>query len=126
MAYKKYHSPKLDWARDRQSKLKSIKDDYAFSETHKKANGDAVINELQAAQDEYNDLLATIDVKRMELAQKEKKATKYYTGALTKVKSDFGEDSDEYEKAGGTRVSKRKSPLLRRSRNTKKKEEEKA
>ena len=47
MATKKYNSPKISWAKDRQSKLKSIKEDYDFGKHYNSKEGAGVIDALQ-------------------------------------------------------------------------------
>jgi hypothetical protein len=111
MSTQSYSSPKIQWAKDRHSKLKSIAEQYDFGKNYNVTQGTTVISELQAEQDKLNDMKSVLDAQRMLVAEKEKAVNDFYVGALARVASEHGDDSKEYEKAGGTPKSKRKAPV---------------
>ena len=61
--------------------------------------------------DTYNTTLAGLDTQLTDIKVNEKKLDQLSTRMLKGVSSKFGEDSDEYEKAGGKRTSERKRPV---------------
>ena len=110
MAAKKYNSPKLKWAKERQSKIKSISAEYDFGKNFNALHGDTQINTLQTKQDKYNDLKSELDALRLEITESENEVIEFYVGALTRIESEHGRNSREYEIAGGIPKSKRKPP----------------
>ena len=58
--------------------------------------------------DGYNSNLSDLDAALTDIKANEKKLDQLSTRMLKGVASKFGEDSDEYEKAGGKRTSERK------------------
>ena len=113
----KYNSSKLSWGKGRQSKLKTINDDYKFSDKYNAPAGELVITTLENAQNRYNQMASGLKALKLEIEKEEKNVTDYFVGALKKIEGDFTSDSDEYEKAGGTRKSKRKNPATKRAVN---------
>ena len=95
----KYNSPKLPWGKGRQSKLKTIDDNYKFNERYNAPAGEAVIGALQNVQDRYNQMASNLSALKVEVGNAEKSVNDYFVGALKKVESDFTNDSDEYEKS---------------------------
>ena len=69
-----------------------------------KADIEDVDGELNA----YNTMLSDVDQVSNRLETKEDKLNDKSTRMLAAVGAHFGKDSDEYEKAGGTRTSERK------------------
>ena len=110
-------SPKLSWGKNRQSKLKTIDDNYKFSEKYNAPAGELVITTLGNAQNRYNQMASDLRALKLEVEKEEKNVSDYFVGALKKVEGDFTSDSDEYEKAGGIRKSKRKNPAAKRAVN---------
>ena len=110
-------SPKLSWGKNRQSKLKTIDDNYKFSEKYNAPAGELVITTLGNAQNRYNQMASDLRALKLEVEKEEKNVSDYFVGALKKVEGDFMSDSDEYEKAGGIRKSKRKNPAAKRAVN---------
>ena len=113
----KYNSPKLPWGKGRQSKLKTIDDNYKFSDKYNAPAGELVITTLENAQNRYNQMASDLRALKLEVEKEEKNVSDYFVGALKKVEGDFTSDSDEYEKAGGIRKSKRKNPAAKRAVN---------
>lgn len=68
---------------------------------------------LQAKLDEYNTALSMVDELGNQLKAEEKKVLDLRERMLAGVAAKYGKDSDEYEKAGGTRKSERKRPVRR-------------
>jgi uncharacterized protein YukE len=66
---------------------------------------------LQAKLDEYNTALSRVDELGNQLKAQEKKVQDLHERMLAGVAAKYGRDSDEYEKAGGTRKSERKRPV---------------
>ena len=60
---------------------------------------------------DYNTLLATLDGKLNAIQKQEKAMSTLSSRALTRIAADFGKESDEYEKVGGTRPSETKKPV---------------
>lgn len=69
------------------------------------------ILETQAALEEYNSTLATADEKLNVFNAKEKVLKTIHKRVLKGVELKYGGDSDNYEKAGGTRESERKTTV---------------
>lgn len=65
--------------------------------------------------DNYNTNLAGLDTQLTDIKANEKKLDQLSTRMLKGVSSKFGEDSDEYEKAGGKRTSERKRRKTKQS-----------
>ena len=82
--------------------------DLGNGDTHPAFQGQ--IKATAAALEAYNKALAIADGLGNQLKAEEKKLRRLSTRMLTGVKLKHGEDSDEYEKAGGTRESERKRP----------------
>ncbi|MBL7816254.1 MAG: hypothetical protein JNL70_14640 [Saprospiraceae bacterium] len=111
MATKKYNSPKISWAKERQSKLKSINENYDFGRDYNTQTGASLIDELQKEQDKYNDMKSLLDAQKLVVKEKEKSVNSFFVNILKRVSTEHGEDSTEYEKAGGKRTSNRKAPI---------------
>jgi hypothetical protein len=76
---------------------------------------DAKVAEAQAAENEYNQLLAGADEKANRLDALLKELSGMNTRMLAGVGARWGKNSDEYEKAGGSRTDE-----IRRARKSKK------
>ena len=68
----------------------------------------AEIEDVDADMNTYNTMLSDVDEVANRLDTKEDKLNDKSTRMLAAVGAHFGKDSDEYEKAGGTRTSERK------------------
>ena len=66
------------------------------------------IEDVDADMNTYNTMLSDVDQLQNRLDTKEGKLNDKSTRMLAAVGAHFGKDSDEYEKAGGTRTSERK------------------
>jgi hypothetical protein len=74
------------------------------------------IDEARTRQDTYNTLLSQADEARNLMKSAELKAGDFSKRMLAAVAAQYGLNSNEYEKAGGTRESERKRPALRASK----------
>lgn len=70
----------------------------------------ALINETQKAINDYNTALSALDPLQNLVDQKERELAELSERMLIGVAAKYGKDSNEYEKAGGTRKSERKRP----------------
>ena len=70
----------------------------------------ADIEDVDADMNTYNTMLSDVDQFQNRLDTKEDKLNDKSTRMLAAVGARWGKDSDEYEKAGGTRTSERKKP----------------
>ena len=68
------------------------------------------IDDVDADFNTYNTMLSDVDQVQNRLGTKEGKLNDKSTRMLAAVGARWGKDSDEYEKAGGTRTSERKKP----------------
>ena len=68
----------------------------------------ADIEDVDGELNTYNTMLSDVDQVSNRLETKEDKLNDKSTRMLAAVGARFGKDSDEYEKAGGTRTSERK------------------
>ena len=69
----------------------------------------ADIEDVDADMNTYNTMLSDVDQVQNRLGTKEGKLNDKSTRMLAAVGARWGKDSDEYEKAGGTRTSERKN-----------------
>jgi len=63
--------------------------------------------------EDYNSALSSVDELGNQIKTQEKKLKDLTERMLAAVAARYGKDSDEYEKAGGTRKSERKRPARR-------------
>lgn len=73
-----------------------------------------MINELRSDISAYNIALSNVDELTNRVADKEKLVAQYSERMLLGVASQYGKDSHEYEKAGGTRKRDRKRPTRKK------------
>ena len=113
MPKKKSFSTALDKARIRSAALASIdpKLDLGNGLTLKAYTDQ--IDAVQTDMDEYNGLLSQVDSSKNKFELDEKHLADLSEKMLIGVAYKHGKDSDEYEKAGGTRKSERKRPAVR-------------
>lgn len=76
--------------------------------------------ELQAKLDKYNALLAKADVALNDVLALEKRLGELASRALSGVAARYGKDSNEYELAGGVRMSERKKYGIKKATTSKK------
>ena len=118
MARQKFHSSALKKLNDRLNGLKAIDNQLVLKNGLSIDAGQQISTELETAQENYNIALSQIDAQRQRLLNLEKKAIEFSKNTLTGVKNDFGDNSIEYQKAGGTpmhlriKVKKRKKILI--------------
>jgi uncharacterized coiled-coil protein SlyX len=74
-------------------------------------NFESRITDTETRLSEYNELLAQSDAAKNVFSKCEAELTDLYKRLLEAVAVVYGHDSDEYEKAGGTRKSDRKRPV---------------
>ena len=110
----KFSSKKLDWAKNRQSNLKKIDNNYDFSAKFSALVAEAKILKLQSHEDRCNTLWAELESEKMLMEAADNDVNAYFVDALNFVSGHFGSNSLELEKAGGTPTSKRKNPTKAR------------
>ncbi|MFZ4414162.1 MAG: hypothetical protein ACOYOV_13855 [Bacteroidales bacterium] len=108
MSYKKKNSPVLEKAKKRTLSIKSISPTFEVGKGVNIENYDLCIKDTEIAQNEYNEQLRLADEKANILEALEAELKKWNKRMLDGVASLYGDDSNEYEKAGGKRFSDRK------------------
>jgi uncharacterized protein YukE len=68
------------------------------------------IDQVSKAMEAYNTQLSLADSLRSSIKEKEKLLRTFSERMLTGVAAKFGKDSEQYQKAGGTRTSERRRP----------------
>ena len=111
MSRKKRTSRVLEKAELRTAGLKAIEPNIDFGDTRNIKNMVELIQELRSKIDAYNTALAVIDSSKTEIEQLEKRLGDLSEKMLIGVAFKYGNDSREYEMAGGVR----KSESIRRS-----------
>ena len=107
MPFKNLDSPALKQLNDRINGLKAIDPKLVFKNGLSVESAEKLKNDFVNEQNEYNTALALLNAKRTKLAASEKKLTECSKNIFYSVRSEYGDDSLEYEQAGGTRVSQR-------------------
>jgi hypothetical protein len=107
MPSKKMDSPALKKLNDRVNGLKAIDPKLVFKNGLSVTSAEQLKNDLLLAQNEYNTAIALLDRKRADLAELEKKANECSKNIYFAIRSEYGDDSLEYEQVGGVRVSQR-------------------
>lgn len=110
MAYQRKSSKVITEAQERLANLKAIDPNLDLGNNLTVATYEAQINKAQTSQDTYNGLLAQADAGGNNFRADEKDLRNMSSLMLSGVKVKFGRDSNEYEMAGGTRLSERKKP----------------
>ena len=110
MARPKRNSTTLEAARQRLAGLKSITPAPDFGSALSLDQYEQEINAYSAKLDKYNEALSTLDGLQNELDTAETNLNDKSKRMLAAVGAHYGTDSDQYEKAGGTRSSERKRP----------------
>lgn len=110
MATRKAGYPGLMKMEQRLTGLKSISTTLELHNGISVVGGEALKADFKKAEEEYNIMLKNLNIKKDEVKNLEKKLFDYCKTSLIAVKSQFGDDSNEYEQSGGTRASKRQKP----------------
>ena len=110
MATRKAGYPGLMKMEQRLTGLKSISTTLELHNGISVVGGEALKADFKKAEEEYNIMLKNLNIKKDEVKNLEKKLFDYCKTSLVAVKSQFGDDSNEYELTGGTRTSKRQKP----------------
>lgn len=110
MARSKKTSLVLETARQRLAGLKSITPVPDYGPTLAMAEYEREIDSLTAKLDSYNERLSSLDQSLNEFESDESALREKNRRMLAATEAHYGPDSSEYEQAGGTRTSDRKSP----------------
>ncbi|MCI5218337.1 MAG: hypothetical protein D3914_03885 [Candidatus Electrothrix sp. LOE2] len=110
MAYQRKSSKIIADAQERSGNLRAIDSNLDLGNNLTVAAYDAKITDVQTALDTYNGLLAQADAAGNDFKAAEKELRGMSSLMLSGVKVKYGRDSNEYEMAGGTRLSERKKP----------------
>ena len=105
MAYRRKSSEIIAEAQERAGNLRAIDPNLDLGNNLTLAAYDAKISESQTALDAYNGLLAQADAAGNDFRAVEKQLRDLSSQMLSGVKVKYGRDSNEYEMAGGTRLS---------------------
>jgi hypothetical protein len=108
MAFQRKSSKVIADALTRLANLKAIDPDLDLGNGLTVAAFEAKINKTQASEDTYNGQLAQADAGGNDFRADEKDLRDMSSQMLSGVKVKYGRDSNEYEMAGGTRLSDRK------------------
>ena len=109
MARRKRTSPAVDRASTRSSALESVDANLDLGNNLTLAAYNTAISNTDDLLSEYNTKLSELDGLLNKLETAEAKLDELSGRMLAAVGVKYGKDSDEYEKAGGTRTSERKS-----------------
>ena len=104
------YSTKYTKARNQFSGLKTINDQFSLHDDINVTTFDDKLKAVENAYSEVNQLKKQQDAKRANLKKMETDLNNYSQRVLSGIGSKFGFDSEEYEKAGGVRKSKRAIP----------------
>ena len=105
MAYRRKSSQVIVDAQERSADLRAIDPNLDLGNNLTVAAYDTKISEAQTALDTYNGLLAQADAAGNNFKAIEKDLRDLSSQMLAGVKVKYGRDSNEYEMAGGTRLS---------------------
>jgi hypothetical protein len=111
MALQKRTSPSIEKATTRAAGLASIDANLMLNSKLTLAIYKAKTDATRTILDEFNRQKSILDGWQNQLEKAEGELDKLSTAMLAGVRVNYGEDSDEYEKAGGTRTSERKPPV---------------
>jgi hypothetical protein len=118
MRKKKQSSQSLERANTRAAALASIDPALDLGNEITLAAYKAALSNTRGLMDTYNTLLSQVDEASSRFKQSEKALNDWTDRMLAAVAARFGRESDEYEKAGGTRKSERRRPATNKSRTT--------
>lgn len=105
MAYQRKSSRIIAAAQERSADLRAIDQNLDLGNNLTVAAYDGKITGVQTALDAYNGLLAQADAAGNDFKAVEKELRDLSSQMLSGVKVKYGRDSNEYEMAGGTRLS---------------------
>jgi hypothetical protein len=108
MARPKRTSPVLQTAHKRLSGLNSIVPPPDFGTNLTLAAYNTQINNFTSKLDNYNQMVATLDMLQNEMDALESALNETNKRMLAATQAHYGPDSNEYEQAGGKRLSERK------------------
>ncbi len=111
MSRLKKSSEKISLARKRLSGLHSIDPNLDLGNGLTLDAYRMEVEETEGMLSQYNELLAQVDVLQNQFLEKEKKLNDMSQRVFNGVASKYGKDSNEYEAAGGKKVSERKHPV---------------
>lgn len=118
MRKKKQNSPALELAGTRAAALASIDPALDLGNEITLTAYKAAVNDTRGMLDAYNTLLSQVDEASSRLEQSEARLRDWSVRMLAAVAARYGRDSDEYEKAGGTRLSERRRPATNQPKKT--------
>jgi sugar phosphate isomerase/epimerase len=118
MARLKRGSNVLDTARQRLAGLKTITPKPNFGPSLDLDQYEQEINDFSTTLDKYNSTLTLLDSLQNDLAASEANLREKTKRMLAATGAMYGPNSNEYEKAGGTRSSERKRPTKKQPGNT--------
>ncbi len=113
MAMRKRESAALGRANIRAAKLKSIDPALDVGNGNTVTDYDKKIGVVKKANDDYNTAKAAVDGQLDDLEALEKDLDAMTVNMLTGVRSKYGQDSPQYEMAGGTRKSEYKKRAVK-------------
>ena len=111
MARQKKTSKVIEAANTRSASLAAIDENLDLGNGLTLAAYDTATDGVQKKLDEYNTLLSQVDAAQNLFESAEEDLAALSSRMLAAVGVKFGKDSDEYEKAGGTKTSERKAPV---------------
>ncbi|MCC5613805.1 hypothetical protein LC605_01655 [Nostoc sp. CHAB 5836] len=111
MARKKRNSRMLDKAEIRLASIKSISPTLDVGEGLTVQDYTQKIESLRKSLEAYNTTLSTIDVLLTQIVEYEQDLADYSENILRGIAYKFGNNSHEYQMAGGTRKSDRKRTM---------------
>jgi uncharacterized protein YukE len=110
MAYLKKSSKDFENAIKRMASLKSIDPALDLGNGLSVETYQQSIDQVSNVMEAYNTQLSLADSLSSNLKEKEKLLRSFTERMLTGVAAKFGKDSEQYQKAGGTKKSERKKP----------------
>jgi len=111
MAQRKRESASVNRATERANNLKSIDPELDLGNGLTLAAYDAKIKATKAENDTYNTMKSALDGQLDKVEEAEKDIDTMSVNMLAGVRIKHGDDSPEYEMAGGTRARDRKRPV---------------
>jgi hypothetical protein len=91
--------------------MKAIDQNFDAGNDVSLTTAEAMDAEAEAALEDYNSALATVDDKYNFLVAKDRQIRAFNGKVLPAAKLKYGSDSSEYEQLGGVRDSERKKPV---------------
>jgi uncharacterized protein YukE len=110
MAYLKKSSKDFEGAIRRMASLKSIDPALDLGNGLSVESYQQSIDQVAHVMEAYNTHLSLADSLNSSLKEKERLLRSFTERMLTGVAAKFGKDSEQYQKAGGTKKSERKKP----------------